>query len=289
MSLAISIFPASCFSGNKAYEAHGPLPLELQREFESIERELRQAVERMEYGSKRMKEAHYAASIGKGEYRKSSKRSDPSEWDPSLRGALVLLPATPELLGVIELVEILQPALIAVGIRLDSLRELFSYVRKLVGRRVPIGLIPIDVGDELASVTVRESKEQVVQILIGPWVFPDRRFSHWRPRERLAVVAAGDFEQRVALPMAAFVAYETLLHGLRAGYPAYDPDALMHEETRGCLFDLCVDKADIPEKLLHGIICPECRPKLEQLGIPVDKLAACLAGVGNLATGGSSA
>jgi hypothetical protein len=52
------------------------------------------------------------------------------------------------------------------------------------------------------------------------------------------------------------------------------------------LVDLCIRKADIREKLLHGTICDECRPKLEQIGIPMDKLAACLACIRDLAGGG---
>ena len=47
----------------------------------------------------------------------------------------------------------------------------------------------------------------------------------------------------------------------------YDPLALAHRRSRGCLFDLCLDKAEIAVKLQAGHICEECLAALRHLGV----------------------
>ena len=273
-------------SARQACEAKGPLPPDVQREFDRIRHELQQAVEREEYGAKRMKEAHYNVTSGKAEYRKRATLDDPQAWGASVRGAAAVLAASHELEDAVQRVDVLRPAMDKLGIRLNTSPLYYAQVRKQMGRSIPAGMISVEDENMLASLAVRSPRERVTQILVGPWTFADRYFSHWRPRERLAIVAAGDFEQAAGLPLAAFVAYESLLHGLRGGYPAYDPQLLMHEQPRGCLFDLCVNRTDIRGKLLRGTVCPECRPRLEQAGIAPDRVQTCLTMIHVLAGGG---
>jgi Ca-activated chloride channel family protein len=97
----------------------------------------------------------------------------------------------------------------------------------------------------------------------------DRWFSHWHAATRTAVVSLAGVEA-LGLTRGAFVAYEMVLHGLRFSSAAYDPAALLHEESRKCLWDLCRDRADLVPKLRSGQICPLCQRELTMLGVPLE-------------------
>lgn len=73
-----------------------------------------------------------------------------------------------------------------------------------------------------------------------------------------------------ALP--AFLAYEIAHHGLRAYGPSWRPEALMHEDTRGCLLDFCGTRADIEIKLHTGDFCTQCQEGLRAAGMPMERL-----------------
>jgi hypothetical protein len=88
------------------------------------------------------------------------------------------------------------------------------------------------------------------------------------------------------LPDTAFVAFEIVLHGLRR-YPDYDPEGLFHEETRGCLFDLCRAKRTIDAKLGAGAVCDACRTALEASGGPVARVEALGEAIRGLAARGA--
>ena len=102
--------------------------------------------------------------------------------------------------------------------------------------------------------------------------FEDRWFSHWHEHERVAVVSTAGFVDMTGLPVEAFIAYELLLHGLRARSARYDPHALFHETSRGCLFDFCRDKPEIAVKLQLGHICDECVRALADVDIDPARL-----------------
>jgi hypothetical protein len=70
----------------------------------------------------------------------------------------------------------------------------------------------------------------------------------------------------------AFLAYEAILHGLRTLGDAWTPEALLHEETRGCLFDACTHKSDVQLKLQAGDLCPSCRQALAAAGAPLGRI-----------------
>ncbi len=97
-------------------------------------------------------------------------------------------------------------------------------------------------------------------------------FSHWRPDWRVALVSLAGWDGDFRAPVEAFLAYELVLHGLRLLGDAWVPEDLLHEETRGCLFDACFHRADIELKLQAGDLCPSCRQSLEAAGAPLDRV-----------------
>ncbi len=66
-------------------------------------------------------------------------------------------------------------------------------------------------------------------------------------------------------PVTALLAYEYLLHGLRA-IPGHEPERLMHDDSRGCLS--CADKTQIDHKRRQGAICRDCVTALTQGAVP---------------------
>ena len=57
---------------------------------------------------------------------------------------------------------------------------------------------------------------------------------------------------------------------LRLLGPSFAPEKLMHEDTRGCLFDFCESRGDVKAKLSAGRLCNPCRKALTDAGIPGD-------------------
>lgn len=78
------------------------------------------------------------------------------------------------------------------------------------------------------------------------------------------------------------LAYETVLHGLRAARAAWDPDALMHGETRGCVFDLCEVRSDLDVKLHAASLCGPCRERLRRSRVDTGLVDALLSVVRDL-------
>jgi len=113
----------------------------------------------------------------------------------------------------------------------------------------------------------------------------DNWFSHWHAGSRTTVVSLYDWQRVSSLPAAAFVAYQFVLHGWRAVCPTYDPYRLLHEQTRGCLFDVCRDKTAVEAKLRAGVLCWRCRWKLRRAGVSTGPLREALAAVRKLAAG----
>lgn len=111
---------------------------------------------------------------------------------------------------------------------------------------------------------------------------PGNVFSLWRREALAAVVSLAGLETATRAPLAAFLAYETLLHGLRAGAVGWDPEAWMHAETRGCLFDLCAVRSDVDVKLHAAGLCDDCRERLREARVDtgiVDALVAVVRGL----------
>jgi Ca-activated chloride channel family protein len=100
----------------------------------------------------------------------------------------------------------------------------------------------------------------------------DNWFSHWHELRRTAVVSMADWNGSSPVPAEAFAAYELVLHALRLLSPSYAPDKLMHDDTRGCLFDFCEARAEVKAKLSAGRLCNPCRQALGAAGIPGDRV-----------------
>ena len=81
-----------------------------------------------------------------------------------------------------------------------------------------------------------------------------------------------DWDGTFTVPAEAFAAYEIVLHALRLLGPSYAPETLMHDETRGCLFDFCESRTDVEAKLSAGRLCVPCRQALADAGIPGDRV-----------------
>lgn len=128
----------------------------------------------------------------------------------------------------------------------------------------------------------REPRASVRVVLTGCGL-ADNWFSHWHDESRTAVVSAYDWSLVSRSPLAAGVAAAVVLHGWRMICPGHDPDALFHDETRGCLFDLCREKTEVDRKLLAGDLCHDCRERLVAAGVAVEPILRALAAVRGLA------
>jgi Ca-activated chloride channel homolog len=100
----------------------------------------------------------------------------------------------------------------------------------------------------------------------------DNWFSHWHEPERTAIVSLDGWDGGFGVPLEAFLAYEIALHGLRGLGPAWLPERLMHEETRGCLFDFCAARLDVVRKLQAASLCRPCLDVLRRGGVPIDRV-----------------
>ena len=107
-------------------------------------------------------------------------------------------------------------------------------------------------------------------------------FSDW-DRDLLAgVVSLAGVDAATRAPLSAFLAYEAVLHGLRPGRSAWEPDVLMHDETRGCVFDLCAVRSDIDVKLHSASLCGVCRERLRNARVDTGIVDSLLAVVRDL-------
>lgn len=119
---------------------------------------------------------------------------------------------------------------------------------------------------------LRESLPGGVGVILTEAALADNWFSHWHAAGRAAVVSLHGVAELVNVDLAAFLAYEIVLNGLANASPYYDLLELAHEETRACLYDLCMDKRDMEVKLQAMHLCGECERKLDHLGINVAEL-----------------
>jgi Ca-activated chloride channel family protein len=109
-----------------------------------------------------------------------------------------------------------------------------------------------------------------IKVVFVEQVLQDGWFSHWHAGDRVATISVAGLDRLISLPAESFVAYELVLHGLRALSASYDPMRLLHRETRACLFDLCENKAEVGIKLQAGHICVDCLQKLPAAGLDPD-------------------
>ncbi len=126
-----------------------------------------------------------------------------------------------------------------------------------------------------------------VLVLVTRRPLADGWFSHWHPAHDVAIASVAGLAEVTAVPPAAFVAYETFLHGLRER--GIVPERVMHPEDRGCLYDFCADRAGLDRKLREATFCDDCRRVLAEAGLYPEPASAIADVIRALATGSSVA
>ena len=122
-----------------------------------------------------------------------------------------------------------------------------------------------------------------VALLVTSRPLEGNRFSSWHTIPRGAVVSLAGTSAETKASVEAFLAYEVVLHGMRLYSEEWNPDVLMHRETRGCLFDFCRVRSDIDVKLHAASLCHECRERLRRARIDTGVVDALLSVVRDLA------
>ena len=133
--------------------------------------------------------------------------------------------------------------------------------------------------------SVLGSDPQRADLVVTRRPLASNRFSELVLRHVVVVVSLAGVSESTTAPVEAFLAYETVLHGLHAARAAWAPRALMHGETRGCIFDLCEVRSDIDVKLHAASLCTPCRERLRRSRIDTGVVDALLAVVRELGAG----
>ena len=97
----------------------------------------------------------------------------------------------------------------------------------------------------------------------------DRWFSHWHAPCSTALVSTHHVSPT---DLETFLAYETLLHGLRLQSVDYDPARLWHDGVPECLFDICRAQSTMGNKLRGLMLCGRCAQALDAMRIDVAKV-----------------
>jgi Ca-activated chloride channel family protein len=165
------------------------------------------------------------------------------------------------------------------GLRVGLLDEMAAYL----GPAGNTGLL--DTPSELLLVeqVATLDRRSAVRLVVVESALADNWNSHWHPHRATAVASLHAVRSAAALE-AAFLACELLLHAPAILSPQYDLAALLHEESRGCLYDLCADSARLGDKLRALAICPSCAATVEALGVSPRLLAEGCAIVSTLAS-----
>jgi Ca-activated chloride channel family protein len=129
--------------------------------------------------------------------------------------------------------------------------------------------------------------EQRATLIVTRRPLASNRFSEFVDSPAGVVVSLSGVTDATTAPVEAFLAYETVLHGLRAARAAWDPDMLMHTETRGCVFDLCEIRSDLDVKLHSASLCIACRERLRRSRIDTGLVDTLLSVVRDLSAAGA--
>ena len=204
-----------------------------------------------------------------------SRKRTPFRPEPAAQLAPIvdLIPLNEALFELVSLVkeQVQEPVGQALGLRLGRVSEGFP---TLPFAHADAAMLS-EAGESSLVALVRRARAMAAcSLAIVPWQLADNWFSHWHPREQVAVISTWNWDNTALVPIEAYLVYELLLNSLAVISPHYSPLALAHEETRGCLWDFCGDKREIEIKLQTMDVCPECRRRLETLGIDAGGVAA---------------
>lgn len=130
-----------------------------------------------------------------------------------------------------------------------------------------------------------QENEGRATLLVTRRPFASNRFSEPAGIHASAVVSLAGVSGETTAPVEAFLAYEVVLHGLEGSRAAWDPEVLMHGETRGCVFDLCEVRSDVDVKLHAASLCLPCRERLRRSRIDTGLVDALLSVVRELGAG----
>ena len=198
-------------------------------------------------------------------------------------GAVVLMPASPWLQRPAK--EALEALLAAAQPPLQHLEASDALVDIHADREHAGGILS-SMGEQLLvrhAASLRP--DAAVRVVFTERRHRDNWFSHWHPEQRTVVVSLHDWSRIAGVKQEAFMAYEALLFGMNVLCPDENPLDWVHEETRGCLFDLCRHKREIEIKLETMDICPSCEGQLKQRGLLTQPIRALCTAVRALARG----
>ncbi len=167
-----------------------------------------------------------------------------------------------------------EPQLVAIERAIACLAETFAAL-KLKARRGRIDTAAMNLGAplshamefDLARLASESQLECGWHIVFTEHPLQDQWFSHTHASMRAVIVTTHPAAQAADVALDAFVTYEVLLHALQMASPSYDLEGLLHEEERGCLYDLCREHQRLPFKLDAMGLCPSCRAQLDSWGI----------------------
>jgi hypothetical protein len=137
--------------------------------------------------------------------------------------------------------------------------------------QVRLGVYPWDALESLlARVRADRSAGPVLGVLTGP--IENNWFSRTNDDLGVAFITTYGWEYLCALPVAAYVAFEIVenLGEIHIG------EFEAHDETRGCVADMCAHKPDIAFKIRTADICDDCTARY-LCSRPAEDLAAMVA------------
>ena len=150
----------------------------------------------------------------------------------------------------------------------------------------PADAPPLDPEQEkpLLDDVLQDTAPAAVRILFTTQRLSHDAFSHWHDSRQAAIVSLAPWSGIAAVPVEAFIAFEIMLHGLRAFGSGWTPERLMHSETRACLFDFCTTRQEMERVLQAADLCQECRATLGSASFPVERVERLAKVVRTLAT-----
>ena len=143
----------------------------------------------------------------------------------------------------------------------------------LVKPREVLGRRPLSEAEErdLVAQARAARPEAGLRLALTRRALRDSWFSHRHEGERGAgptvVVSTAGVATMTRRPLPVFVAYELIVHALGLLAPGLNPIDLLHEQTKGCLFDLCERRVELVAKLTQGKLCRPCAQRLSEGGV----------------------
>lgn len=120
--------------------------------------------------------------------------------------------------------------------------------------------------DDFLEKQVIEKNVYIIYITEKP--FNDNWFSHEEPQ--CAVISTHSWEERFAPPsLKAYLVYQIAQASINFEGDISETMAMriVHDDPKGCMFDLCINKSDIKLGMISGSICPQCRAVLDTYGV----------------------